>query len=102
MIKDMVKGLCTVALPPAPDVPIVVPCLSEGLKGDKFPKLVRDYRIPQQPFANPPKAYMAKKGAKDKGGKQTSKAQTPKGETKSESKAKSRESSAKAPCRQRP
>ena len=90
-------------------MPIVVPlrrthdsrllaiCLSEGLKGDKLPKLVRDYRIPQQPPANPPTTYMAKKGAKDKGGKQTSKTQTPKGETKSEPKAKSRESSAKAP-----
>ena len=98
MIKDMGKGLCTVALPSPPDVPIVAPLrrthdsrllaiwLSEGLKGDKIFRIVREYRIPQQPHANPPTAYMAKKGAKDKGGKQTSKAQTPKGETKSEPK----------------
>ena len=50
--------------------------LSEGLKGEKFPKLVRAYRIPQQPLA---------------------KTQTPKGETKSEPKARSRESSTQAP-----
>ena len=99
-------------MPSAADVPIVVPlrrthdsrllaiCLSEGLKSDnKLPKIVRDYRIPQHPLANPPTAYMAKKGAKDsdKGGKQTSKPQTPKGELKLEPKAKSKESTAKAP-----
>ena len=43
--------------------------VKEGLapKGDnKLPSIVRDYRIPQHPLANPPTAYMAKKGAKDK------------------------------------
>ena len=87
-----------VALRRTHDSRLLAICLSEGLKGDnKLPRIVRDHRIPQHPLANPPTAYMAKKGAKDKGGKQTSKAQTPKGEPKLEPRAKSKESTAKAP-----